>query len=289
MKLGLHANPQKGPAVGYARTILEQIGDRAEVVVSSEIAPALGLAVPHAPLGELQGDLLVAIGGDGTFLQALEESALPVFGINAGTFGFLAEVDGGGGDRMHDAVERLLRGDYFVEERMKLAGRAADQLLPDATNEIVIHTSQVAKMRHFAIAIDGAPAGNVRADGIILATPTGSTSYALSALGPILDPGVEGIVVAAIAPFHATQRAVVVDPLRSVSVRLIDPTKEGVVVVDGKDETKIPGGTTVTVYRSARKARFVRFEGRFFPRLKGKRILPWSDESEGDAAVPPAA
>ncbi|HZY70928.1 MAG TPA: NAD(+)/NADH kinase [Thermoplasmata archaeon] len=289
MKLGLHANPQKGPAPGYARAILEQIGDRAEVVVSSEIAPALGTSVASAPLAELRGDLLIAIGGDGTFLQALQESALPLFGVNAGTFGFLAEVDGGAGDPLHEAVERLLRGDYFIEERMKLAARAGDAILPDATNEIVIHTSQVAKMRHFAIAIDGAPVGSLRADGMILATPTGSTSYALSALGPILDPGVEGIVVAAIAPFHATQRAVVVDPLRSVSVRLVDPHKDGIVVVDGKDETRLAAGASVTAYRSARRARFVRFGARFFPRLKGKRILPWSDESEGDAAVPPAA
>src|SRR4029077_10723566 len=133
------------------------------------------------------------------------------------------------------AMERLLKGLYFVDHRMKLATETPGGPLPDATNEVVVHTSQVAKMRHFEISVDGRRVGRIRADGVILATPTGSTSYSLSALGPIIDPGVEPIVITALAPFQATQRSVLVDPLRTVGVRLVTPEKEAVVVVDGQN------------------------------------------------------
>ncbi|HEY6238971.1 MAG TPA: NAD(+)/NADH kinase [Thermoplasmata archaeon] len=294
MKIAVAANPHKPIAVELAARAVGLLRDRAEVWLTSETQSILGLDLPRAPLEELEVDAIVAIGGDGTFLYALHRNPAPLLPINAGTVGFLAEVDGSNSASFDGAIERLLRGRYFVESRMKLASQVVGANLPDATNELVVHTSQVAKMRLFEIGVDGRPVGRIRADGVILATPTGSTSYSLSALGPILDPAVEGIVVTALAPFQVTQRAVVLDPLRTVSVRLVTPEKDGVIVIDGQSEHRLAGGATVVTYRSPRRAEFLRFGSRFVRRLQGKRILPWSEEvAEGDlpfdADLPPPA
>ncbi|HKV89573.1 MAG TPA: NAD(+)/NADH kinase [Thermoplasmata archaeon] len=283
MRLAITANPNKPRALALVRRTIELLAGRAEVVVAEEAAQLLDHPGPRAPLESIAADVLVAIGGDGTFLTALQRSALPILPVNAGTVGFLAEVDGDDETAFTAALERLVGGQFFVESRMKLASAVRREPLPDATNEIVVHTSQVAKMRRFEVSVDGQPVGRLHADGVIVATPTGSTSYAMSALGPILDPAIEGIVVTALAPFRAPQRAVVIDPLRSVGVRLLTPAKDGVVVIDGQREVKLPGGEEVVAYRSPRPAMFVRFGSRFFHRLQGKRILPWTEESvDGD-------
>ncbi|HYK94147.1 MAG TPA: NAD(+)/NADH kinase [Thermoplasmata archaeon] len=292
MKIGLTANPTKPLALGLVRRAIERIGSAAELVLSSETHAALGGAAagfPHAPLEELRAEVLVAIGGDGTFLWSLHRCPLPLLPINAGTLGFLAEVDGTEAAAFESALSRLLEGRYLVEERMRLASQWNGQNLPDAMNEIVVHTSQVAKMRIFELSVDRRPVGRIRADGVLIATPTGSTSYSLSAMGPIVEPTIGAIVVTALAPFQTPPRALLIDPLRTVGVRLVNPDKEGVVVVDGQSETRLPGGASVLAYRSPRPARFVRFGPRFFRQLQGKRILPWSEEVDaGDDADVPA-
>ncbi|MCI4347595.1 MAG: NAD(+)/NADH kinase [Thermoplasmata archaeon] len=276
MRIGVHANPNKPKALDLARHLRTLVGDRAEVVASTETAEIVPeLKHESEPLARLQVDALVALGGDGTFLYALQRSTAPLLPVNAGTVGFLAEVDGDNKVAFDGAIERLLRGHYFREERMRIATQVGGTPLADATNEVVIHTSQVAKMRLFEIGIDRKPAGRLRADGVIVATPTGSTSYAMSALGPVIEPTLEALVITALAPFQTAPRAVLVEPAHTITVRLVTPDKDGVVVVDGQSETRLPGGSEVVCYRSPRKAVFVRFASRYFPRLYGTRILPW--------------
>ena len=294
MRIALTANPTKPRALGLVQEAIERLAGRAEVVLSTETHGALGevsQTLPHAPLESLEADVLVAVGGDGTFLWSLHRSPLPLLPVNAGTLGFLAEVDGTAAPAFESALDRLCEGRYLVEERMRLASQWGGQNLPDALNEIVVHTSQVAKMRVFELSVDRRPVGRIRADGVLVSTPTGSTSYSLSAAGPIVEPTIQAIVVTALAPFQTPQRALLIDPLRTVGVRLVNPDKEGVVVVDGQSETRLPGGSSVLAYRSPRPARFVRFEPRFFRQLQGKRILPWSEEVDpgDDADLPPPA
>ncbi|HEV8049986.1 MAG TPA: NAD(+)/NADH kinase [Thermoplasmata archaeon] len=284
MKVGITANPGKPHALALVEKTVRLLGGRTDVVLARETREAMHADAADAPLEQLDADLLVAIGGDGTFLSAFQRSRLPILPVNAGTVGFLAEVDGDDEAALSAAIDRLVAGRYLVEDRMKLASEVGPVALPDATNEIVVHTSQVAKMRRFEISVDGRPVGRLQADGVILATPTGSTSYAMSAFGPILDPSVEGIVVTALAPFRAAQRALVIDPLRTVSVRLAKDGKDGVVVVDGQHEHRLENGRKVVAYRSPRPASFVRFGSRFFHQLHGKRILPWVEEpGDGDS------
>jgi NAD+ kinase len=283
VKVAISANPNKPAAVSAARHAVARLAAAAEVVLADETAGALGGEAHGVAVESFDADALVGIGGDGTFLSLLRRSTLPLLPINAGTVGFLAEVDAEATEAFDGALDRLLQHRYFVEDRLKLAVRVGEKVLPDATNEVVVHTSQVAKMRLFELAVDSIPVGRVRADGMILSTPTGSTSYALSALGPIIDPGVQAIVVTALAPFRATQRAMLIDPWRSVSVRLVLPEKDGVVVTDGQSEERIEAGARVSVCRSPRPASFIRFGSPFYRRLQGHGLLPFADERVDDA------
>jgi NAD+ kinase len=241
----------------------------------------------------MRPDVLVAIGGDGTFLYTLGRNAAPLLPINAGTVGVLAEVAAHRPKEFEGAIERLLSGFYHVEERMKLAAEIDHVALPDATNDVVLHSSRVGRMTRFEVSVDGEPAGWLRADGIIVATPTGSTAYSLSSLGPIVDPGLDALLLTSIAPFRAEARAIVIEPLRPIQLRAVDPKREAVVIVDGQAEVPVPAGAALTIYRSPRRARIVRFGSSFLHRLRGKGILPWNEEAaegvRGDAHLPPAA
>ncbi len=290
MKIGLAANPQKPRALELAGRVLEIVGDRAEVEVSDEIA-ALHPSRAHAPLERLRPDVLVAIGGDGTFLYSMRRVDVPLLPINAGTVGVLAEVTSTSDGDLATVVDRLIEGRYHIEERMKLAAQLGTRPLPDAVNEFVAHAARVGKMGRFEIAFDGEVMGKIQSDGIIIATPTGSTGYSLSSLGPIVDPDLDALVMTAIAPFRSESRAIVVDPLRTIRLRALGAATPSVVIGDGQEEHPVPDGGAVTIYRSPRRARLVRFGDRYFDRLRGKRILPWSEEAppgaSSDAVLPP--
>jgi NAD+ kinase len=286
VKIGVTANPKKPPALRLAERAIERIGARAEVVVSDE-TPDVAPRQPHAPLEELRPDVLLAIGGDGTFLYTLRRSEAPLLPINAGTVGVLAEVDGRVPQQVDDAIDRLLGGRYFLEGRMKLAAQAGGTLLPDAVNEYVVHSTPVGKMGLFEIAFDGHAAGRIRADGVIVASPTGSTAYSLSSLGPIVDPALDAMVITTIAPFRLEPRSVVVEPLHTIQLKSIEEDRAAVVIADGQTEVPLPYDGRVTIHRSPRRATLVRFGSRFFQRLSGKRILPWGEEADG-ADLPPA-
>jgi NAD+ kinase len=277
MRIGIVAHPGKPKALELARRALAKFDGRAEVVLAPESDRALGGPGPSEPIESMRADALLALGGDGTFLMTIQRSSIPILPVNTGTVGFLAEVEGDRPEQFEEALDRLLAGRFHIEERMRIACQVDGRSLPDAINEVVVHTSQVAKMRLFEVAIDGTPVGRVRADGMIVATPTGSTSYSLSSGGPIVDPALDAIVVTSLAPFQAMTRAVVVDPLRTVGIRLVLGGKGGVVVADGHAEVPVPAGGRVLCYRSPRKAAILRFEERYYERLRSKGILPWPE------------
>jgi NAD+ kinase len=292
VKIGVHAHPGKKHALDLVQRVVARVGDRADLVVSDEVAPAAP-GLPHAPIESIDADLLVAIGGDGTFLHTLRKTDVPLLPINAGTVGVLAEVEARRANEVEVAVDRLLSGFYYLEDRMKLAAHIGGTILPDATNEFVIHSAAVAKMGLFELAFDGHVAGHLRADGLIVASPTGSTAYSLSTRGPILDSRIDAIVLVAIAPFRTDPRAVVLEPLRTVRIRPLERSPGTVVVADGDSEFELTPDEPVTIYRSPRPAVLVRFGSPFFYRLRGKRILPWSEEpaeeGSGLADLPPPA
>jgi NAD+ kinase len=249
-----------------AKKVLEALKG-VDFVVETETAQALRLE-DGVPLSKIKVDCLITIGGDGTLLRTLQGNDSPVMGVNAGVLGFLTEIQA---DEVKQSIKRLMNEDYHIDERLKLKTTMNGRRLEDATNEAVIHTAHIAKMRDFRISIDGTPATDVRADGIIIATPTGSTSYAMSVGSSIIDPRVEALVIAPIAPFRLAARPLVVAAKSRIQVTLKNP-RECTMVIDGQCEFKIRGDESLMFTASEKKARFVSFKDDFYRTLEEKLI-----------------
>ncbi len=260
MRIGILANPKLRDVDNVLAELCPVLEDRAEIVYEFELAKKLGKK--GQPLEAMEIDVLITIGGDGTILYALQRCNHVIAGINAGQLGFLTEIPR---DEITARVKRILSGQYTVEERMRLKVMRNETRLPDCINEAVLHTSHVSKMHHFDVLVDGKPALNVRADGLIISTPTGSTSYAMSVGGPIIDPRVDAFVLAPIAPFNLAIRPLVIPANSTVEVRHADK-KRCMMVLDGQDEIRIDPEDVLRLSRSENPARFVRFQEDFYDR-----------------------
>jgi NAD+ kinase len=209
---------------------------------------------------------MIAVGGDGTILRTMQHNRAPIFGINAGDLGFLTEVSD---DDLEEGLENILKGNYEIESRLKMRTTINGKRLADAVNEAVVHTAQVAKIRHFQVFVDNELAVNVRADGIIVSTPTGSTCYAMSVGAPLVDPRVNALVIAPMAPFKFAAWPIVGPSSSRITLKVVRP-KECVVVVDGQEEQPMAGNETIEFGVSETKARFVTFGKGFYTRTREK-------------------
>jgi NAD+ kinase len=263
MRIGISGTPELRNFKRVAHKVLEAL-EGEDLVFEEETAKALGRK--GVPLGKLKADLLVTVGGDGTILRTLQGTSLPILGVNAGVLGFLTEVQPG---EIKESMAQLLKGDYKIEKRLRLKITVDGRRIQDATNEAVIHTAHVAKMRHFVVSVDNKPATQMRADGIIVATPTGTTCYAMSVGSSIIDPRVEALVIAPIAPFRLSSRPLVVPAKSSISVTIHEP-KECVMVADGQEETCLDGNEEIVFSASEKKARFVILKSEFYKNLEEK-------------------
>jgi len=266
VKFGVTANPNIAHARAGVQQLLPLLGKKHTVTLESDIAANLGKK--GKPLEDMAVDMVLAVGGDGTVLRALQRTTARVLGINSGSLGFLTEVTV---DEFPDALYRLERKEFTVEERGKIAVTVDGKRLPDCTNEAVLHTAQVAKIRDFEVWSNETLVQKLRADGIIVATPTGSTSYNLSVGGPIVDPRVEALVISAIAPFKPSARATVVPASASVRVKLAKP-KECLLVLDGQQEVSLKGTEDVRSTGSKERAKLVKFGDDFYRRIEVKLV-----------------
>jgi len=277
----LRERPEMGPP---ARQAIDALAASAgEVWVNEEAARLLDRA--HLAHGEEElaehAALLVAFGGDGTILRAARLAAprgIPILGVNMGGFGFLAELSL---DEFGGAVPRLLAGPYALDERMMLEavvdrGGAPQRLL--ALNDIVVTKSGVARVLRLRISVNGEHLASYPADGVIVATPTGSTAYSLSAGGPILDPRVEALVITPISPHTFNSRSVVVDGRDEVMIEVTAPEPEATLTVDGRVGVALAAVRAVVVRRAAQVTRFVRLGGKsFYGILRTK--LAWGERA----------
>ncbi len=227
------------------------------------------LRTDHSPLFTEQSvpDLVVVIGGDGTVLLAVQRMPVqvPVVGINCGEVGFLADLDPGSAGSFLNAVRKPLA----TEPRMRIELSADGNLIGTALNEAVIVTERPAKMLKFLVQIDGILAERFRADGLLISTPTGSTAYAMSAGGPIVDPGIEGFLMVPLAPFMLSNRPHLISSEREVQISL-ETTKPARIVLDGQHEIRITSQTTIAVRRSDHPALFLHTGINFFEKINRK-------------------
>lgn len=267
MKIGIVANPQLKGLNEFLRRALAALEGHDVLLESciSEKHPKLS-----TKLSDLNVDAIITIGGDGTVLYTIQNipKQVPILSVRAGLLGFLTEIDK---RDLEDGIEKLLSGKYQIEEKMRISSMVDGKHLPDALNEVVIHTSQIAKLRQFNLKVDGQLMSHVRSDGLIFATPTGSTSYALSVGAPILDPRLEAIVIAPIAPLWLAAKTTVVPASSKITVTLEVP-RPCTVVADGRDEVKIEGGERLEIFKSKHPAKFVRFDMNFYRRMNEKLL-----------------
>ena len=252
------------PRVENSTTLAEQI--------TRDLAARPGLDVSQAAIEDAEGDgrlaghdLIVALGGDGSMLRTgtvVAPHDTPILGINLGRLGFLGEVQPEG---WPEAMERVLAGDYWLEERMMLHvehWREAEKLAEcEALNEAVVGRGALARPIRLKALIDGGEVATYVADGLIVATPTGSTAYALAAGGPILPPELKNILLIAIAPHLTTDRGIVLPQGTTVDV-VVRTSHQAILSADGQFEVPLRDGDRVQVRMSAYRTRFVRIRPR---------------------------
>ncbi len=221
-------------------------------------------------------DLLITLGGDGSLLRATRLAAghnIPILGINMGRLGFLAEVQPA---EWRDRIRQAFLGDYWIEERMMLWAEHLHQgqsvSVYEALNEIVISRGQLARVVRLHTYIDGSFLTTYTADGLIVATATGSTAYALAAGGPILPPELKNFLLIPLAPHLSMDRAIILS--RGVTVRVqISTDHSSVLTVDGQFEVEVADGDELTISASPCIGRFVRLqEKNYFYRTLMQRL-----------------
>lgn len=230
--------------------------------------------------GDLPRDatILLSFGGDGTMLRTARLTgghATPILGVNVGRLGFLATVEVGG---VADALAAVEAGTATIEERLtldvKIDGGAPADLPAWALNDVVVDKSGTTSMIQVEAELDGRPLNTYWADGLVVATPTGSTAYALSVGGPIVMPGTDGVVVAPIAPHTLTARPVVLPSAAELCLRVVTRGHPIAFAVDGVSVELPAEPPAIRIRRSAHRVRLVQLPGRdFFSAVREK--LSW--------------
>ena len=211
---------------------------------------------------DLECDMAIVLGGDGTLLraQAKMKPETPIFGVNMGTVGFLTEIEA---TDTFEALEEVLRGNYYKEKRSKLVVSHENHHY-SAMNEVVIMTDKPAKMLHFEIKVDGEIIEEVRADGLIVSTPSGSTAYAMSAGGPIVDPKVGGFIIIPICPYKLGARPFIVSDNSEITVKLLKKGKTAVFVMDGQRNEEAEYEEEIKFKRSEKDVYLIRTSTKYF-------------------------
>lgn len=250
------------------------------------VEPQLASLAPGATAADLTEeplDALLSLGGDGTLLRGARlacRRGVPILGLNMGRVGFLASAGSHSGT---DALARLSRGAYTIERRLALEARLGDAEPFVAVNDVVVHKGGIARVIRLSVVVDGEAVGPYSADGIIVATPTGSTAYSMSAGGPIVVPSVDALVITAICPHTLAVRPLVVPSTARITICPLEPLPgpdtDLVVSIDGQVVAHIAPRQELRVARAPNPVLLARLgEESFFGRLSLK--LQWGDLSD---------
>ena len=290
-RVGLVVHAGRPAAVEAARDLaawLDEHGVTAAAVRGEDVSAVRREEAPEAlengaPPGDV--DLVVSIGGDGTLLRAAEfahRADAPLLGVKVGRLGFLTEVEPADAPRVLDLV---LQGKTQIEERMAIVASAADDessavagWMPEpqwALNEVIVEKRARHRLVTLASWVDGERVTTFSADGVIVATPTGSTAYSFSARGPIVFPQLECIVLTPVSPHMVFDRAIVLAPDQTVELEVLGE-EPAILSADGRPGVELPVGARVRIGRAERPARLVRMDGDapFFSLLREKFSLP---------------
>jgi len=244
----------------------------------TRLASGGATVIDVAGTGDEVPDLVVSVGGDGTFLRGAHVAAqadCPVLGVKVGRLGFLTEVEPG---EAFDLISRALAGDAVIEERLAATAEAAGGIEFPAQwglNEIIVEKQALHRLIRLAVEVDGAYVTTFSADGVVVATPTGSTAYSFSARGPIVSPDVSCLVLTPVAAHMVFDRSFVLGAEQQVVLEVVGD-EPGLLTADGRQSVEIPLGSRVLIRAADRPARLVRRAGApaFLTRVREKFELP---------------
>lgn len=270
-KVGIWCNRDKMQALEAAERLIGAL-HRHGIEAGADDTLYFRLAHADAQEGLDGSDLIITLGGDGTLLSGIDEAMrlnVPMLGVNLGHMGFLTEIEP---VQIEDTVARLARGDYWEEPRMLLQAEGHPLF---GLNDVSITRSQTStRILTMTVYLNGRLIQRFSGDGLIIATPTGSTGYSMSAGGPLVTPGVDLMLLTPICAHTPHAKPMVVPAGAQVEVELKDQC-EAILAMDGRYLDTIPAGGLVKVHRAERSARFIRLsDPDFFGRLKSK-LLDW--------------
>ncbi len=275
-------NVDRDPALCYTKKALNCLLGKAKVFVSEKLKdslPCLDGYVSEDALYE-NIDLVLVLGGDGTLLAVARETAarkIPILGINLGHLGFLAQIEK---NEIEESLARLLAEEYTIDERVMLCATlrtaSGDVHVLKSLNDIVISRGMNSRLLDLNLYINNQFVDDYKADGMIVATPTGSTAYSLSAGGPIVDPAVRSFLITPVCPHKLYSRSIVAPDDCEITMTISNENpRSAIVTADGQGDFIFSEGDTLTLSRSEFNARLIRicdshFYGKLHHKLLGK-------------------
>ncbi|MHA1917920.1 MAG: NAD(+)/NADH kinase [Candidatus Ranarchaeia archaeon] len=269
-KLSVVIKPNCEEADKFFLERMEKIKQQFNLEIDPLTAKRLDLYEYSTSISEMDGELLLILGGDGTLLFALNNinnSEIPIFGINFGERGFLMEIEPSEFDL---EWEKIKEKKYTIQEIPKISGKINSKNIPDALNEQYLFSSVPTKMLEIEISIDNNSLIRGKMDGVIIASTIGSTGHALSAGGPIIHPSVECLEIVPIFPLKLNFKPLLVSLDSKIKVSLLQNKREGKIVSDGSIINKIPSKSEIVFYKSKNNARFVRLKESYYNKLQEK-------------------
>jgi len=284
--IGLVINLKKRGVVSLVGDIVNWLEDKGcTVLIDEETADSIGfsrLGVTQNRLIE-QAECIIVFGGDGTLLRTtrlVAASGKPITGVNLGHLGFLTEIDI---PEVMPALEKLLAGQYYVEERMMLEALVfrEEKVVEHSfgLNDAVITNGAFARLLHLETYVNNEYVNTYPSDGLIISSPTGSTAYSLSAGGPLVTPDLNLMLITPICPHTLWARPLVVAPESMIKVIILSRQEEVMLTMDGQHGFRLLQHDQVTIRQAPQKARFLRLKGRGFFELLRKKLKEEGDRS----------
>lgn len=256
---------EEGGALKNAVQVAEKCGFSHTVVMASEDYDS---TVSNTAFDNGEVDFIVAIGGDGTILRAAStavKNSLPVFGVNTGRVGFLSEIDISSFD---EALLKIKNGEYTMTEKLMLECSVDGGKKRICLNDVMLYKKRFSGVTQIDVKIDSAYAGKLSGDGLVVATPTGSTGYSISAGGPVAAKGMEGMIITPICQHLLTMRPIVTAVTSKISFKMLS---DGFLSLDGMFCENLEAGSEITVGAYTEKAKFITLgEKNIFELIKNK-------------------
>jgi NAD+ kinase len=257
MIIALFPNAKKQRSIEISRKIYEFLSERGiQVVAETEHAATIGIP-PLSEVPPKEIDFVVTLGGDGTILRAIHNHPnidSPILAINMGSLGFMADITL---DEIYPSLQKLLDGDYIIQERIVMDGVTSTQEASFAVNDIVIHRAKNPSLVDLAIFVDNQYLNTFSADGVIISTPSGSTAYSLAAGGPILTPELDAFVITPICPHTISNRPIVLTPDHKIRIEYISDYDPVEITYDGFSYHSMNTLDSLHISRSKRVFRLV--------------------------------